>query len=142
MEKNRARFFTPEYEAMVRRRISPKYIDTIGTESYERAILVAVIDELRAKLALRAKPKPLPDDGDPFMLETMALAVGAVHYSPPPLRSVQGVSLTFDQLAQFTQCMQTLALREAIKIAQRGEWGLTKTGRAIAAAITRHTEGQ
>ena len=51
MTVDRARLFTPEYERDVRRRVSPKYADAIGTESYERAILLAVIDELRAKLA-------------------------------------------------------------------------------------------
>ena len=39
--------FTPEYEAMVRAAINPQYIDQRGTESYERATLLAVIDSLR-----------------------------------------------------------------------------------------------
>lgn len=43
--------FTPEYEAMVRATVNPLYVNQRGTESYERATLLAVIDDLRRELA-------------------------------------------------------------------------------------------
>jgi len=39
--------FTPGYEATLRGMINPKFVDQRGTESYERATLLAVIDGLR-----------------------------------------------------------------------------------------------
>lgn len=38
---------TPETLATLRRRINPQYQDTIGTESYERKMLIDEIDRLR-----------------------------------------------------------------------------------------------
>lgn len=49
---------TPEFEADIRRRVNPAYVNTIGTESYERARLLSEIDRLRA--AIR---KTLDDNG-------------------------------------------------------------------------------
>lgn len=41
---------TPEFEADIRRRVNPIYVNTIGTESYERARLLGEIDRLRAAI--------------------------------------------------------------------------------------------
>lgn len=49
--------FTPEYEAQLCAAINQKYIDQIGTESYERSTLLAVIKSLRDLLNKASKPE-------------------------------------------------------------------------------------
>lgn len=41
-----------DQEADIRRRVNPVYADQIGTESYERKLLLDEIDRLRAEVAL------------------------------------------------------------------------------------------
>jgi hypothetical protein len=49
-QKNPQRL-TPEYEQDLRTRINPAWVSVPGTESFERAILLAEIDALRDELA-------------------------------------------------------------------------------------------
>jgi len=39
--------------------------------------------------------------------EQAALDVGAVHYSPGPLRAVKGISFTYDQLTEFSEKLKS-----------------------------------
>jgi hypothetical protein len=41
---------TPEFEADIRQRVNPRYVNQRGTESYERAALLGEIDRLRAAI--------------------------------------------------------------------------------------------
>jgi hypothetical protein len=40
--------------------------------------------------------------------EQAALDVGAVHYSPAPLRAVKGISFTYDQLIEFSEKLKAV----------------------------------
>ena len=42
-----------------------------------------------------------------------AREAGATHYSPPPLRAVRGVSMTFEQLHAFARLVRNAALEDA-----------------------------
>lgn len=55
---------TPEFEAEVRSRVNPAYVDWVGTESHERAILLAEIDRLRAAIRLTLDKNAHLADGD------------------------------------------------------------------------------
>lgn len=52
---------TPEFEADIRQRVNPLYVNQRGTESHERAALLGEIDRLRDLLAA-AKWPAAPDD--------------------------------------------------------------------------------
>jgi hypothetical protein len=57
-------------------------------------------------------------------LITMAQLAGAVSYSPPPTRSVEGVSLTFERLDAFAKLVATKEREACAMIAeQRSEPG-------------------
>lgn len=47
----------------------------------------------------------------------LATALGAVPYSPPPLRAIRGMSFTWDQLKQFCEAV---AVEEREKCAKEG----------------------
>lgn len=51
MQKQTQTTLTPEFEKQLRAAINPIYATTMGTESYERRILLAEIDRLRGLLA-------------------------------------------------------------------------------------------
>jgi hypothetical protein len=38
-------------------------------------------------------------------LRTLAFNCGAVPYSPPPMRAIRGVSMTYEQLTQFARAL-------------------------------------
>lgn len=40
-------------------------------------------------------------------IEKLAIEHGAVHYSPPPMRAVKGLSFTFEQLEAFAKALQS-----------------------------------
>lgn len=40
-------------------------------------------------------------------IEKLAIEHGAVHYSPPPMRAVKGLSFTFEQLEAFAKALKS-----------------------------------
>lgn len=62
---------TPELEADLRKRINPGYVDTEGTESYERKALLDEIDRLRDALQnIRGV-----DHGEAYVIASEALGL-------------------------------------------------------------------
>ena len=55
---------TQEFESDIRRRVIPAYVDVRGTESYERAALLAEIDRLRSAIRETLDENAHLADGD------------------------------------------------------------------------------
>jgi hypothetical protein len=66
---------TPEFEADVRSKINPSYRNWPGTESYERAIMLAEIDRLREAIRKTLNDNAHLADGDNCTLLVLKLAL-------------------------------------------------------------------
>jgi hypothetical protein len=67
---------TPEFEADIRSRVNPVYVNTIGIESYERARLLGEIDRLRAAIRKTLDDNGHLADGDNCTLIELKRAIG------------------------------------------------------------------
>lgn len=66
---------TPEFEAEIRSHVNPLYVNCRGTESYERAILLAEIDRLRSAIRETLDKNGHLADGDNCTLLTLKRAL-------------------------------------------------------------------
>lgn len=71
-----AMMLTPEFEAEIRRCVNPAYVNQIGTESHERAVLLGEIDRLRAAIKQTLDENGHLADGDNCTLSVLKRAVG------------------------------------------------------------------
>ncbi|HLP99189.1 MAG TPA: hypothetical protein VK149_12175 [Sideroxyarcus sp.] len=67
---------TPEFEADIRRRVNPAYVNQLGTESYERAALLGEIDRLRSAIQQTLDENGHLADGENCTLIVLKRAVG------------------------------------------------------------------
>lgn len=67
--------FTSEREAALRASIKPQYVDVLGTESNERAMLLGEIDRLRAAITKTLDENSHLADGDNCTLIELKRAV-------------------------------------------------------------------
>lgn len=67
---------TPEFEAYLRTKVNPLYVNQRGTESYERAALLGEIDRLRAAIQQTLDENGHLADGDTCTLQVPKRALG------------------------------------------------------------------
>lgn len=67
---------TKEFESDIRSRVNPRYANQRGTESYERAALLAEIDRLRAAIRQTLDDNGHLADGENCTLIVLKCALG------------------------------------------------------------------
>jgi hypothetical protein len=93
VSKEMTKLLTPEFEADIRARVNPVYVDVIGTESYERAALLGEIDRLRAAIHQTLDENGHLADGDICTLIVLKRAVGDwVDARNAPVTGMFGIS--------------------------------------------------